>query len=70
MFHRLGVAVEKAGFEGLRLEPYLYGSGFPKSLDVSKALIKKGEDGAEQWSGWGTALKPAWEPVVVGYKPR
>jgi len=36
-------------------------SGFPKSMNIGKAL--------DQWNGWGTALKPSWEPVVVGRKP-
>ena len=54
-------------------------SGFPKSLDVSKAIQKQGTGNREQgigktqttdcWSGWGTALKPAHEPVVVARKP-
>ena len=46
-------------------------SGFPKSLDVSKALDKAAgaTDAARQWSGWGTALKPAWEPIIVARKP-
>jgi DNA modification methylase len=114
-WHRLAVAVEDAGFEIRDSICWLYGSGFPKSLDVSKAIDKKagaerevtgskiglpgysltdgkgglygkgvGANGtgqgeckitapstaeAQQWSGWGTALKPAFEPVVVGRKP-
>jgi DNA modification methylase len=111
-WHRLAVAVEDAGFEIRDSICWLYGSGFPKSLDVSKAIDKKAGaerevlgmgaahcgqlektgvcDGhfdngtltvthqlatapstaeAQQWSGWGTALKPAFEPVVVGRKP-
>jgi DNA modification methylase len=108
-WHRLAVAVEDAGFELRDSIAWIYGSGFPKSLDVSKAIDKKagaerevigkqpyssakmpagashvGTHGAErivtditapatseakQWQGWGTALKPAFEPVVVGRKP-
>jgi DNA modification methylase len=108
-WHRLAVAVEDAGFEIRDSIAWIYGSGFPKSLDVSKAIDKKagaerevvGYDEkinvysdrhafggsqvgkpyekspitspstaeAQQWSGWGTALKPAFEPVVVGRKP-
>ena len=110
-WHRLAVAVEDAGFELRDSIAWIYGSGFPKSLDVSKAIDKKlgaerqvvgterrqnpifavsgsgilqpqYADGAEypvtgapataeaeQWQGWGTALKPAFEPVVVGRKP-
>lgn len=104
-WHRLAVAVEDAGFELRDSIAWIYGSGFPKSLDVSKAIDKKA--GAErevvgtqmaaiapgsgdyvggnkvevplmgnpitsedkEWQGWGTALKPAFEPVVVGRKP-
>jgi site-specific DNA-methyltransferase (adenine-specific) len=44
-------------------------SGFPKSMDVSKAIDKKhGADAAAQWQGWGTCLKPAWEPIIVARK--
>ena len=112
-WHRLAVAVEDAGFELRDSIAWIYGSGFPKSLDVSKAIDKKagaerevigrragkgsqtgvtvgaiggGENGgyghgpivdetapatpeAQKWQGWGTALKPAFEPVVVGRKP-
>jgi len=108
-WHRLAVAVEDAGFELRDSIAWLYGSGFPKSLDVSKAIDKKagaerevvgynqkinvysdrhafGESQvgepygkspitsaatseAKAWEGWGTALKPAFEPVVVGRKP-
>lgn len=127
-FHRLTCGIEDAGFEirdtiswnGTPLPPVLqwvYGSGFPKSLDVSKAIDKAagaervvtgpgasscpglasgGEcdcaerygqerslgggtvhapetapatDAAREWQGWGTALKPAWEPCVVARKP-
>ena len=79
-WHRLAVAVEDAGFELRDSIAWLYGSGFPKSLDVSKAIDKAagatreviGQHAtpeAEQWSGWGTALKPAFEPIVVARKP-
>ena len=108
-WHRLAVAVEDAGFELRDSIAWLYGSGFPKSLDVSKAIDKRAgaerevlrqksyemTDGggysgnlntnkprslsseitapstpeAKAWEGWGTALKPAFEPVVVGRKP-
>ena len=44
---------------------YMYGSGFPKSLSVSKALDKKNDDEAKKWEGYGTALKPASEPIAV-----
>ena len=112
-FHRLTVAIEDAGWEIRDVVCWLYGSGFPKSLDVSKAIdraagaerevvgpsrhnvaarFKMGAPDfehdhgkysavvhapvtapatadAQQWSGWGTALKPAWEPVIVARKP-
>jgi site-specific DNA-methyltransferase (adenine-specific) len=108
-YHRLACAVEDAGFEIRDQIGWAYGSGFPKSLDVSKAIDKAA--GAERevvgihprpagnkaggnslnmsvlgmpasatvttpatpeavaWQGWGTALKPAWEPIVVARKP-
>ena len=121
-YHRLACAIEDAGFEVrdsiLQMCAWSYGSGFPKSLDVSKAIDKAAgvernqigvkadfaRDGADRkdkehiephahqgghgyedawaapvttpvtpeaakWQGFGTALKPAWEPVVVGRKP-
>jgi site-specific DNA-methyltransferase (adenine-specific) len=113
-FHRLASAIEDAGWEIRDTVMWVYGSGFPKSLDVSKAIDKEagaerqvirrdearakrnphgkrgigvsgndnlqirpaGElvtapatDAARRWSGWGTALKPAWEPIIVARKP-
>jgi site-specific DNA-methyltransferase (adenine-specific) len=108
-YHRLACAVEDAGFEIRDQIMWVYGSGFPKSLDVSKAVDKmhgaerqvigvgrglvKGDGGrykwnngddigqsyaidsvpatddAKRWSGWGTALKPAHEPIVLARKP-
>lgn len=100
-YHRLACAVEDAGFEIRDQIMWIYGSGFPKSLDVSKAINKAvgAERGdrtvvtaeksvshenptrkvtnagtpaipeAQQWEGWGTALKPAHEPIVVARKP-
>jgi DNA modification methylase len=102
--HRMAVRIEDAGFEIRDMIAWVYGSGFPKSLDVSKAIdqaagaerevvgeTRKGAqsestgrygawgDGitptapatpeAQQWSGWGTALKPALEPITVARKP-
>ena len=104
--HRLMIAVEDSGFEIRDLISWCYFSGFPKSLDVSKAIDKHfgvdreviGErkqranssnssipmnasisnvehitapstEEAKQWSGWGTALKPAVEPAVLARKP-
>jgi site-specific DNA-methyltransferase (adenine-specific) len=62
-YHRMACAIEDAGFEIRDSIHWLYGSGFPKSLNVGK------QDGCEAWEGWGTALKPAHEPVVVARKP-
>jgi site-specific DNA-methyltransferase (adenine-specific) len=113
--HRMAVRIEDAGFEIRDMIAWVYGSGFPKSLDVSKAIDKAAgaerevvgissvtgarqsrtmDDGnkgtrrtyqnnepvvnnitapatesARQWSGWGTALKPAMEPITVARKP-
>jgi len=112
-YHRMAVAIEDAGFEIRDSIHWVYGSGFPKSLDVSKAIDKQagakreivgkrltgsakiaraqrdlstgGTDfgsgqnlvditapatpAAQQWQGWGTALKPAHEPIVLARKP-
>lgn len=105
-YHRMACAIEDAGFELRDQIMWIYGSGFPKSLDVSKAIDKaagatrkvvgvksvgngnrKGEgfrhtgdaagipvtapatEAAHQWDGWGTALKPAHEPICVARKP-
>jgi site-specific DNA-methyltransferase (adenine-specific) len=100
-YHRMVCAIEDAGFEIRDQIMWLYGSGFPKSHDVSKAIDREAgaerrvvgrtrrEAGskfeqsrsleyditapatpeAEQWAGWGTALKPAHEPIVVARKP-
>jgi site-specific DNA-methyltransferase (adenine-specific) len=71
--HRLVCAIEDAGFEIRDEIQWLHGSGFPKSRDVSKAIDKA--VGAErevvgpQWQGWGTALKPACEPICLARKP-
>lgn len=99
----MAVAIEDAGFEIRDMIEWVYGSGFPKSLDVSKALDKslgherqdilqekpknmdnevygKGlgvgilerkpsSDEAKHWNGYGTALKPAHEPICMARKP-
>lgn len=116
--HRLAAGIEDAGFEVRDTITWLYGSGFPKSLDVSKAIDRAAgaerevvgarpwssprldpgrgvsglrqaggfagdyegarvdlpitapaTDDARRWQGWGTALKPASEPIVVARKP-
>jgi DNA modification methylase len=103
----MGVAIAEAGFEVRDMISWIYTSGFPKSLDISKAIDSKlgvsdlrkvigkqnrgkgrqfadGHSGfatgevsitapaspqAQQWQGWGTALKPAQEPAVLARKP-
>jgi DNA modification methylase len=81
-YHRMACAIEDSGFEIRDQIAWVYGSGFPKSHDVSKAMdaaagvprdvIKSGAattDAARQWQGWGTALKPAFEPICLARKP-
>ena len=110
--HRMAVRIEDAGFEIRDMIAWVYGSGFPKSLNVAKAIesgsgrpedirrMQMGGDyepscrgrvnydhgagsamdagvaewqpaseAARQWSGWGTALKPALEPITLARKP-
>jgi site-specific DNA-methyltransferase (adenine-specific) len=62
-YHRMACAIEDAGFEVRDSIHWIYGSGFPKSMNVEKA------GAGEAWQGWGTALKPAHEPIVVARKP-
>jgi site-specific DNA-methyltransferase (adenine-specific) len=62
----MAVGIEDAGFEIRDMIAWVYGSGFPKSMNVSKAMSK---DTSSQWLGWGTALKPALEPITVARKP-
>jgi site-specific DNA-methyltransferase (adenine-specific) len=57
-YHRLACAIEDAGWEIRDCVMWVYGSGFPKSHNLNG-----------EWSGWGTALKPAWEPIIVARKP-
>jgi site-specific DNA-methyltransferase (adenine-specific) len=116
-YHRMACAIEDAGFEIRDSLMWIYGVGFPKSLNVSKAIDKAAgatrteivgtklgrpgmsKDGSNQrsgfddafggeasgtmstdilapatpeaaeWEGWGTALKPAFEPIVLARKP-
>ena len=104
-YHRMACAIEDAGFEIRDQIQWLYGSGFPKSHDVSKGIDRaagadrdpdnySGPNGlnsvygtnmgggvtlergspataaaAAAWEGWGTALKPASEPIVLARKP-
>lgn len=57
-YHRMAVAIEDAGFEIRDSLIWLYGTGFPKSHN---------QEGA--WAGWGTALKPGYEPITWARKP-
>src|SRR5574344_1104766 len=114
-YHRIACAIEDAGFEIRDCIMYLYGSGFPKSMNIGKAIEAKEKFGnagtrnkrkieqecdseeyilkqtnngamgeiiettrkkyipnttlAKQWNGWGTSLKPAYEPIIVARKP-
>lgn len=69
-FHRMACAIEDAGWTVFDCIMWVYGSGFPHGMDVAKAIEKKhGADAAAQWDGWGTCLKPAWEPIIVARKP-
>jgi site-specific DNA-methyltransferase (adenine-specific) len=70
-YHRLASAVEDAGFEIRDTIAWLQGKGFPKGLNVSKAMKKAGglEEEAKRWDGWGTSLKPGMEPAVLARKP-
>jgi hypothetical protein len=56
--HRMATAIEDAGFEIRDMIAWVYGSGFPKSHNLK-----------DDWQGWGTALKPALEPITVARKP-
>ena len=103
-FHRIAVAIEDAGFEIRDTIMWLYGSGFPKSMNIGLAIDKRNgvdnrtgnirTDGKatlgdiyewangrpdtkeyeerkaqNEWEGWGTTLKPAYEPIIVARKP-
>jgi|ERR1700761_23663 len=64
--HWTATALENAGFEVRDVITHLFGSGFPKSHNIAKA-IETAE--AKQWEGWGTALKPASEHWILVRKP-
>lgn len=68
-FHRMAAAMEQVGFIDLDLEAWIYGSGFPKSLNIHKKLCELESPEAQRYEGFGTALKPAWEAFVVARKP-
>ena len=60
-YHRMAYAIDEAGFDIRDQIMWVYGSGFPKSHNVGKKL--------PEYDGWGTALKPAHEPIVMARKP-
>jgi DNA modification methylase len=62
-YHRLACAIEDSGWRLRDCLSWLYGTGFPKSLNIAKA------DAGAAWDGWGTALKPAWEPIILAMNP-
>ncbi|MFD4406646.1 DNA-methyltransferase [Nocardia sp. NPDC058499] len=80
-WHRLATGIECAGFDLRDSIAWLYGSGFPKSLDVPQAIqhhrqktrgqpVRDSDiDAEQQWEGWGTALKPGFQPIVLARKP-
>lgn len=67
-YHRITCAIEDAGFEIRDCILWVYGSGFPKSLNLFKLMKRKGKE-MEKWQGYGTCLKPAYEPIILARKP-
>jgi hypothetical protein len=82
-WHRLAAGLEEGGLEVRDTIMWIGGQGFPKSHNVAKAIDRAlgapaggsgaayvpATDQARPWDGWGTALKPAWEPVIVARRP-
>ena len=66
-YHHLAITLEQAGFEIRDQIMWLYASGFPKAIDIGKAIDKRGID--NEWKGWKTQLKPAHEPIAMARKP-
>lgn len=66
-YHRMAVAIEDAGFEIRDQIMWVYGSGFPKSHNIGKVFDKMEIE--HEYDGYGTALKPAHEPIVMARKP-
>jgi site-specific DNA-methyltransferase (adenine-specific) len=62
-YHRMTVAIEDAGFEIRDMIAWISNKTFPKSHNIGKAT------GSQDWQGWGTALKPTVEPIVMARKP-
>lgn len=67
--YRTGMALEMAGLEVRDVITHMFGSGFPKSLNIEKAIGKINPEPAAAWEGWGTALKPAAEFWFLCRKP-
>jgi site-specific DNA-methyltransferase (adenine-specific) len=69
-YHRLACGIEDAGLEIKDALFWFYGSGWPKSRAIAGDVERlAGADAAAAWKGWGTALKPACEPIVLARKP-
>ena len=68
-FHRLAVALEDAGLILVDTLMWCYGSGFPKSTNVAAGIDKIKGGSGQRWDGYGTALKPAYEPILLCRKP-
>lgn len=69
LYHKVASQLEEVGFVIKDCLCWVYASGFPRSRDLSKILKRAGNPEAEKWSGTGTVLKTAWEPIVLAQKP-
>lgn len=70
-YHRMASAIENAGFEIKDMLEWIYSTGFPKNLDIGKSVDKLQGNKREfitNWEGFGTALKPAHEPICLAKK--
>lgn len=65
----MAMSLRFAGFEIRDTIMWVFGSGLPKSLNIEKALIAKHSPQSSLWKGWGTALKPCYEPILLVRKP-
>lgn len=68
-FHRIACAIEDAGWIVKDCMMWVYGSGMPHGQNVRRMMEKGFPDDAWEWEGWNTHLKPAWEPIILAYKP-
>ena len=70
-YHRLVCGLEDAGWEIYdSVMVWTYGSGFPKSHDINKGIEKQTGSPDPAWDGYGSALKPSFEPIVLARRPR